>query len=105
MFLFKQKTAYDMRSSDWSSDVCSSDLFTRIADSVAAEQLVPLLNDYAEALVSAVHDHGGQVLKFIGDGLLAIFDMEDPEEACALALDAAEDIGSAACRERGCQDE
>src|SRR3546814_7689645 len=25
-FLFKQKTAYEMRSSDWSSDVCSSDL-------------------------------------------------------------------------------
>src|SRR3546814_538448 len=27
-FLFKQKTAYEMRISDWSSDVCSSDLFT-----------------------------------------------------------------------------
>src|SRR3546814_8735987 len=27
-FFFKQKTAYDMRISDWSSDVCSSDLFT-----------------------------------------------------------------------------
>src|SRR3546814_4351001 len=27
MFFFKQKTAYDMRISDWSSDVCSSDLF------------------------------------------------------------------------------
>src|SRR3546814_11185321 len=28
-FFFKQKTAYEMRISDWSSDVCSSDLFTR----------------------------------------------------------------------------
>src|SRR3546814_9017984 len=27
MFFFKQKTAYEMRISDWSSDVCSSDLF------------------------------------------------------------------------------
>src|SRR3546814_18940326 len=27
LFLFKQKTAYEMRISDWSSDVCSSDLF------------------------------------------------------------------------------
>src|SRR3546814_4230422 len=27
-FFFKQKTAYEMRISDWSSDVCSSDLFT-----------------------------------------------------------------------------
>src|SRR3546814_9325756 len=29
VFFFKQKTAYDMRISDWSSDVCSSDLFSR----------------------------------------------------------------------------
>src|SRR3546814_8717760 len=29
LFLFKQKTAYEMRISDWSSDVCSSDLFGR----------------------------------------------------------------------------
>src|SRR3546814_1375345 len=28
-FFFKQKTAYEMRISDWSSDVCSSDLVTR----------------------------------------------------------------------------
>src|SRR3546814_1416724 len=28
LFFFKQKTAYEMRISDWSSDVCSSDLFT-----------------------------------------------------------------------------
>src|SRR3546814_4679127 len=28
LFVFKQKTAYEMRSSDWSSDVCSSDLAT-----------------------------------------------------------------------------
>src|SRR3546814_17379199 len=31
-FLFKQKTAYEMRISDWSSDVCSSDLPRRLAD-------------------------------------------------------------------------
>src|SRR3546814_3049737 len=34
-FVFKQKTAYEMRISDWSSDVCSSDLLDRIeADAV-----------------------------------------------------------------------
>src|SRR3546814_1725656 len=32
MFFYKQKTAYEMRSSDWSSDVCSSDLKTALAD-------------------------------------------------------------------------
>src|SRR3546814_8203987 len=31
IFFFKQKTAYEMRISDWSSDVCSSDLFALIA--------------------------------------------------------------------------
>src|SRR3546814_15477317 len=37
LFFFKQKTAYEMRMSDWSSDVCSSDLFRTIgADDVAA---------------------------------------------------------------------
>src|SRR3546814_10580687 len=33
IFFFKQKTAYEMRISDWSSDVCSSDLFARNANS------------------------------------------------------------------------
>src|SRR3546814_1318551 len=32
VFVFKQKTAYEMRISDWSSDVCSSDLFLRVQD-------------------------------------------------------------------------
>src|SRR3546814_6613406 len=37
MFLFKQKTAYEMRISDWSSDVCSSDLgVRRSADALGA---------------------------------------------------------------------
>src|SRR3546814_9721734 len=43
-FFFKQKTAYEMRISDWSSDVCSSDLFIKTAkekDSVPAEFDVP----------------------------------------------------------------
>src|SRR3546814_10544524 len=35
-FFFKQKTAYEMRISDWSSDVCSSDLVARGADAAGA---------------------------------------------------------------------
>src|SRR3546814_8561395 len=34
-FFFKQKTAYEMRISDWSSDVCSSDLFTLMSGRVS----------------------------------------------------------------------
>ena len=40
-------------------------------------------------MVSAVHEEGGDVLKLIGDGILAIFPAEDPEQACRCALAAA----------------
>jgi adenylate cyclase len=69
----------------WFSDLRG---FTRITDT-APEQVIPLLNDYADAIVSAVHEHGGDVLKLIGDGTLAIFTAEDRAHACAAALDAA----------------
>src|SRR3546814_2750437 len=45
LFCFKQKTAYEMRISDWSSDVCSSDLAnTGSAPGVMAEMLIAALN-------------------------------------------------------------
>jgi len=72
----------------WYSDLAG---FTRIADTAPPEQIVPLLNDYAECQISAIHGRGGQVLKFIGDGLLAIFRGRDDAEACHEALEAADD--------------
>src|SRR3546814_17181101 len=45
VFFFKQKTAYEMRISDWSSDVCSSDLWMR-ANVVPDQNIVLLHNDY-----------------------------------------------------------
>src|SRR3546814_5276127 len=39
-FFFKQKTAYEMRISDWSSDVCSSDLLTALDEAIRANRLV-----------------------------------------------------------------
>ena len=42
------------------------------------EQIIPLLNDYADAIVSAIHEHSGDVLKLIGDGVLAIFPARGP---------------------------
>jgi adenylate cyclase len=53
----------------WFSDLRG---FTRITDTTP-EQVIPLLNDYADAIVSAIHEHDGDVLKLIGDGTLAIF--------------------------------
>jgi adenylate cyclase len=65
----------------WYSDLRG---FTRITDNAPPAQTIALLNDYAEAVISAIHDHGGDVLKLIGDGILAIFPYGDePESACA----------------------
>ena len=67
----------------WFSDMKG---FTALSESIASDQLIPLLDDYAEAVISAVHGAGGDVLKLIGDGTLAIFTADDPEEACRSAL-------------------
>src|SRR5262249_15613362 len=69
----------------WFSDLRG---FTRITDT-APEQAIPLLNDYSDAIVSAIHEHGGDVLKLIGDGTFAIFTAEDRAHACGAALSAA----------------
>ncbi|TWA71220.1 adenylate cyclase [Azospirillum brasilense] len=72
----------------WFSDLQG---FTRITDTAAPETILPLLNDYAELVVTAIHRHRGQVLKFMGDGILAVFDRSSAEDACRAALDAAEE--------------
>jgi len=69
----------------WFSDLRG---FTRITDTTP-EQVIPLLNDYSDVIVSAIHEHGGDVLKLIGDGTLAIFTAEDRTHACNAALSAA----------------
>jgi adenylate cyclase len=69
----------------WFSDLRG---FTRITDT-APEQAIPLLNDYSDAIVSAIHEHGGDVLKLVGDGTLAIFTAQDRMHACSAALSAA----------------
>ncbi|MEZ5832026.1 MAG: adenylate/guanylate cyclase domain-containing protein [Dongiaceae bacterium] len=70
----------------WFSDLSG---YTRITDSAPPEQIIPLLNDYAEVVVSAVREYGGDVLKLIGDGVLAIFTSEQSGKACAAAITAA----------------
>jgi adenylate cyclase len=70
----------------WFSDLRN---YTRISDSADPEQIIPLLNDYASAILSAIHGHEGDVLKLIGDGTLAIFTASDKGSACQAALAAA----------------
>src|SRR3546814_322953 len=75
-FFFKQKTAYEMRISDWSSDVCSSDLFLpraavrRGGDGHAADLLDQLLEDrLGEGLVVVGGHHEGALA---ADHVLAV---------------------------------
>jgi adenylate cyclase len=67
----------------WYSDLRG---FTGITDRTAPQQIIALLNDYADAVISAVYDHGGDVLKLIGDGTLAIFTADTAVEACRSAM-------------------
>ena len=67
----------------WFSDLRG---FTAITDTAAADEIIPLLNDYADAAISSITEAGGDVLKLIGDGILAIFKAEDRGEACRCAL-------------------
>jgi adenylate cyclase len=71
----------------WLSDLRE---FTRIADAARPDELIPFLDDHAEAVIAAIHDAGGDVLKLIGDGTLAIFSAADRGAACRAALQAAE---------------
>jgi len=54
----------------WFSDLRG---FTRMSDRLPRAVLIALLNDYFGALANAVCDEAGEILKFMGDGMLAIF--------------------------------
>jgi adenylate cyclase len=67
----------------WYSDLRGS---TGISERIGPDEIIPFLNDYAEASIDAIHDAGGDVLKLIGDGVLAIFTGEDMGVARRTAL-------------------
>ncbi|MDH3660005.1 MAG: adenylate/guanylate cyclase domain-containing protein [Alphaproteobacteria bacterium] len=66
--------------------------FTTISNSRPATEVVGILNAYYDCLVPAIEAHGGEILKFMGDGLLAIFPIEEDQRiVCDAALQAAEE--------------
>jgi adenylate cyclase len=70
----------------WVSDLRG---FTRLSDEFAPPVVLGILNDHFERIVSAVTSHRGEVLKFMGDSVLAIFPItsfENPEDAVDAAL-------------------
>lgn len=79
-----------IRSVLWISDLRG---FTHLSEDEPLEQLTATLNDYFSAMIDPVQAHGGEVLKLIGDGVLAIFRIADDAavgEVCDAALKAAE---------------
>src|SRR3546814_2097413 len=96
-FFFKQKTAYEMRISDWSSDVCSSDLLTtnamRLSDhaSMLAAAGVRRINVSLDTLDPQAFRH----ITRVGDLSVALRGIE--------AARGAGQIGRASGRERVCQ--
>ena len=72
----------------WYADVRG---FTSLADATLGPVLVEMLDDIFETLTAALRPHGAQVLKFLGDGMLASFAFVDAtrDETCRRALDAA----------------
>ena len=71
----------------WLSDMRG---FTALADTLPPPVLIDLLNRYFDCQVPVILEHGAEVLKFMGDGLLAIFTIAGNEtEVCERALAAA----------------
>ncbi len=81
-------SVYNLRAVLWYADIRG---FTPLSDAAPGAVVVELLNDVFEILTASLRERGGQVLKFIGDAMLAIFPFEDADraETCRRALDAA----------------
>jgi len=72
---------------------CDMRDFTVLSDRLDRDQILDLLDDYFGCMANAIEAGGGEVLKFIGDAMLAIFPMRDDldrDRACVTALTAAE---------------
>ena len=78
----------NLRAVLWYADIRG---FTPLSDAAPGPVVVELLNDVFEILTASLRERGGQVLKFIGDAMLATFPFEEADraETCRRALDAA----------------
>ena len=79
-----------MNAAIWLSDLRG---FTSLSDRLPAETIVDILNQYFDCQVAAIKAHGGEVLKYMGDGLLAVFPIDeyvgDEQQVCSSVLEAA----------------
>src|SRR3546814_8353491 len=93
-FFFKQKTAYEMRISDWSSDGCSSDLIEKL--------IVDALNKIA--FTDDAQVMGGGIKRYGSPARIDIsFECLNSADVPATPGQKRNEIGRASCRERECQ--
>lgn len=64
--------------------ICDLRDFTRISDLWPRDDVIELLNGYFDAMADPIEKHGGEILKFMGDGLLAIFPLNNADAATNL---------------------
>ncbi|CAN7753774.1 adenylate/guanylate cyclase domain-containing protein [Bradyrhizobium sp. LjRoot220] len=80
-----------MNAAIWLSDLRG---FTALSDRLPSETVVDILNQYFDCQVEAIRSHGGEVLKYMGDGLLAVFPIDeyvdDDQQVCSRVLEAAQ---------------
>jgi adenylate cyclase len=69
----------------WSSDLRR---FTQMSDQLPGERVIGILDDLFDLQAKAIVGQGGEILKFVGDGLLAIFPVACPDEAARIAANA-----------------
>src|SRR3546814_4740762 len=98
LFFFKQKTAYEMRISDWSSDVCSSDLLLAIPSKQRAEVRKVLESGLTVTMGSDAAERRDHYRIYA----TSVRNLGTPVFPKAL-FDAVLEIGRASCRERVCQ--
>jgi class 3 adenylate cyclase len=78
----RRGTGMELTAVLWSSDLRG---FTERSDRLPSERMITILNALFEAQAAEIRGHDGEILKFIGDGLLAIFPIAEAEAVAAVA--------------------
>ena len=81
----RRGTGVELTAVLWSSDLRG---FTERSDRLPGNRMIEILNALFDAQATAIRDHGGEILKFIGDGILAVFPIEDMATISGIARDA-----------------